>query len=1161
VAFPPSVGAADLLFDQGVLKFGCALTDGTNTYLVTAVQPVTSVITSTLAVESNIAYCRLDDISSNVPLKTGLGVVYRLTITLTSVKIASTNFLRAISLFTATSNNPDKMIIDSIPVIGTAALYGDYTAATPKALDIMNASVTVTQGPSVATATTTVYAYNQFDVSLTLKANSFITAADHIIVFRYPTNTVSPATTVLTTAAAANDANQVLLAGNLAVQPFGTDALYLTGVTEDLIPNRQFVLTLKGWKALDTNIGTPAALMVVVYYKNTFSILSYVQNNIFNVAKDSLTITANHPESWDVYRGGAWPIAFTFKTGTDLVNGGWVVIQQSNTVDSSATAGNKITFVPSTCDFSGNDSSFDNSFGKRPSCFPLRTFDTAYTGAGATAYNGSGFFFWMKGTVANGKAYKVTVWAFFDVCGGTQDSSMNAIGGLNVTVPNFIATIYRTIFPALLNDQRFVGTSQSVLSVSSSTAFAGNCFNNVVFADAAVGDHWSTVPQGKTTATLAGTPATDVAFLNYREYFDWNAYSITYDNFAAIPGTGTAPWWKASTDFTAPTSSNFLYSTSNSIGSGSYFLVGFATAKTTSTDLSYKLPIPAVVIGGPAFAAAPGRWYWQFPAQWFAAGNGYKVVTGAAAPTCFASWSIATAAGATITGTGATSSLLPTFTTVAPAGQITGLDANNYFGANVTTGATIDGTKSLLPPDNTAAGVTGKASIVRLVSTYNNGAGGNNWNIASIFLTKFTVTTNVVYNVGLFTSCLKWVSTTPAITSLYTYIDIQIKWNYIGTAGTTSGDGVTLSNIRLIKLFPETGVFNDFAKNSNNVAAVSPLLSHTIYTASGADSVCLLELSGANFATSKDTTSNTLVIWIFGGTLLETDYNDASSVYPVAPLVSGITSYGLQSGSWLDSSNPNLTVGTNQTPLLYQLSLNNNAFLAAGAAPGVANSSSYMFFMGSVVYLTSVTTTALTSTTTEQNFFIPYYCPRFISANSGAITVIKAQVFPVVMAAWITSSSFNSVGPVNTWFTYSETAGVAFTTKVMANRIVAGKQTVAKAAGVTAASTLRQATLKWGAYTTADNSLYVYNGSVTAAGTVASCTGHSLFLNASIQVTASTLAYVSGLSAGSIGLFAGTKNFYIFGSFQQKYLLWTCGKCFFCNRRKWKYGCFNCYWR
>ncbi len=66
------------------------------------------------------------------------------------------------------------------------AVYGDYT--TSKILDITANIINVTSEPSFSAKSTTIFPYNSFDVTFSLKSSGFITAADNIIVIKYDTN-------------------------------------------------------------------------------------------------------------------------------------------------------------------------------------------------------------------------------------------------------------------------------------------------------------------------------------------------------------------------------------------------------------------------------------------------------------------------------------------------------------------------------------------------------------------------------------------------------------------------------------------------------------------------------------------------------------------------------------------------------------------------------------------------------------------------------------------------------------------------------------------------------------------------------------------------------------------------------------------------------------
>jgi hypothetical protein len=263
LVFPPNV-SSDLQFDQGATnKYSCSLTDGTNTYTMTADKPLSSA-------EGNMAYCKLTDLTNNVVKAGNL----KLSVTLIGTKITS-NFVRSMKMFTATSNKASKLIIDQASFLGNVALYNDPLVYVNKSIDITSSSMLL--GSSVVT---TIYPYQTFDISLNIKSNIFISQKDLLFTFKFDKTVVSAAQSVISNSlnlGTANDPLSNAIKGSLSLsQNSDGDTLMLGGITEDLIPNRQFQLILKSWKALDQKTNTLSPLEMKVYYKNTYSLISYV---------------------------------------------------------------------------------------------------------------------------------------------------------------------------------------------------------------------------------------------------------------------------------------------------------------------------------------------------------------------------------------------------------------------------------------------------------------------------------------------------------------------------------------------------------------------------------------------------------------------------------------------------------------------------------------------------------------------------------------------------------------------------------------------------------------------------------------------------------------------------------------------------------------------
>src|SRR5690606_33900812 len=117
----------------------------------------------------------------------------------------------------STSNNAERVIIDSAPVFGTLGQYGDWENYPTKPLEITNiATPSVTTGPSSLNNASTIYPYNSFDLTISIKARTFINIKDVNIVIKYPATRVSAAQSVASAAELETNPLKVALKGTLA---------------------------------------------------------------------------------------------------------------------------------------------------------------------------------------------------------------------------------------------------------------------------------------------------------------------------------------------------------------------------------------------------------------------------------------------------------------------------------------------------------------------------------------------------------------------------------------------------------------------------------------------------------------------------------------------------------------------------------------------------------------------------------------------------------------------------------------------------------------------------------------------------------------------------------------------------------------------------------
>lgn len=1232
LVFPPNV-STDLQFDLGN-RYSCELTDGTLKYTMVAEKPLPN--------ENNIAYCRLSDMVNNVIKSFGLKL--KLSVTLVGIKISS-NFVRSFKVFTSTTNKNTKIIIDQLSFAGNVALYADPSTFSSKALDVTSSSIIMSGSNTI----NNIYPYQTFDVSVNIKSNIFIAANDYVISFKYSNQAVNGCQSAISNSlniGTTNDPMSGALKGTLTVtSSTAGDSIILGGITEDLVPNRQFQIVLKSWKAKDLLTNTLSTLDMVVYYKNTYSVISQsqVSTSFFKISYASINLTVKHLEGWDIFRNGVFPLRFSFTSQQDLSNGGYVVIQQNNTVDLQ----NRFNFVASTCDFSENDNNFSQEFGKRVQCYPLRTdFNYPNTSGSQVGYNGSGIFFYMP-SVQSGKTNYVTVWGSADACGGTSSktdfaSSVNPAG----TFVNFSfkLTFYKLILSNEKNEERFSITN--ILGQSETAAMPTKCWNTMTQLVDPVNS-----PAGATTApslvpfhdtlyttllkvtdsvtTLSCTPASDTKCrvsddINlYREFFN-----IKLINHTSSYASGL--YFVDLINQTTSKGENFLYG-SNTISSTSYFAVTFNIPYVGDSRFYEFFPSPilydAATGGTPAtlYRYQPGRLEFKVQKKWFTVGEGNTRTSGG----CYLSWGINRTNSLNIMK----KIITPNASTDCSSIDLVPNHITAYQNYSSVGGATC-GTATddpMIDIDNTqlptSSGSNQVLNSYKIVSLWNSGKfppgnpsakdvigsgydGRNNfgWPVPRpVMNTKLGTNPTVagtatsgqlVY--AIFTSCLKWNTSVP-ITSLYTALDIQM--NYLFTI-----DQVSLTNavphraIRLIKLFPEGGVFQSvdstvsgsrLATANANYLQTGANISYKLHFSTGANNisvgVCLIEIYGQGLSNASDSNSSILAIWIGFGVILEQDYTQVSSNYPVAGLSSTTyMTYGLQSGYFMNSKeNWNVLNKLTETNvyeddastsakylLMNRLPLRNllaqyafsgfegiNSITDKFNSGGTVNvleteygltqyggRSSYLFLMGSVVFITGISGNSITSNTNADNLLIPIYCPIH-DTTSAAPTVGTIKHFnglPTLYMAYLTMSSYSSITSVNKIFnhTFSSTSANVLTIITPTNVAYTSGDYYRDSddftnAGLFGTTTPQNylVTLRWATYTSAanlsDNTLYMYYGNASGLTTTpvtnGNCTGHVWLINSSITIDTTNLAKSGYTDTQLPSAFNGTKKFYYLG--------------------------------
>lgn len=219
-----------------------------------------------------------------------------------------------------------------------------------------------------------------------------------------------------------------------------------------------------------------------------------------------------------------------------------------------------------------------------------------------------------------------------------------------------------------------------------------------------------------------------------------------------------------------------------------------------------------------------------------------------------------------------------------------------------------------------------------------------------------------MFSINLFSSCFRISDNLSIIKSVYSFLEVIINWN---TVSENRPNGETNRAIRFIKLYPEKDVFNclenctvsKFTKFANLYSFHFGISQYNATTTSSG--VCLIEINNQLF----NTEGNVLAFYLSGITLLDTDFTEVVSTYPVGPLVTA-NAFGINSGYVRSSLNP----------------LSSNYF---NKFSKYEENTTYHFFMSSVIYIQGYVQSRVTSSqVVQQNLFIPVYCPHEVVTES-----------------------------------------------------------------------------------------------------------------------------------------------------------------------------------
>jgi len=986
VQFPNSTPfQLDLALDQMNLdgspissRFQCTLTDLTNpSYSM----PMTALVSNPS--DNTTFFCRLEDLTTT--LVTGRS--YQLVITLTNITLTNGGSSRIISVFTCSGISTDRIIIDWNPTFAELGLYNDFNS-------ISNPPVQITQ---LSTSPSTFTLLTSFDMYVTILFNNNYSALNSVMIISWPVDIIATGPVTVQTSAASSgsdSSNYIPSTGSLSIStvPGKNNQVIINGIVDDFNSGRSFTLILKGFKSNDI-VGSNKLLELSVYYKNSYSILSYSKISTLSTTPPQITsFTITNTDGYDsIFQGGAYSFTFSFIFNTSINQSSFIVIQHKDALIENK----KLNFIASTCDFNGNSSGsgISNDYGSRPICYPLRG-DFAYPNISSTVpFEGSGIIFKVNSLAAT--TYTLSVFIFAETClpPNLTDTTKSAYPTDSATISTnfqFTISIYRNIDLTQMNESRIKNSNIWASATSSSTV---KCFGAV-----------SNLPYGSGFSS-SDTYNKPSVFL-YAELNDFQFSSISTPYYSTCTSSSTSNNLPCLLTNLQLTYGNYAYTIGNLINTNSSS--SNSSAMVSSLKGSYLAIVASISINNLTknnklcnyIACAKTvsfnpisnyKLQYSLPSRWF--------VVGDASTNCFFSW------GLNLSNWGTPSTPLQT-------------NVLNQISA----GQTAD-----TVPQNTAMRLlniiaAGSSSYGMDSVTFSTSIKLTSTSITDSSITVFPVeNSNYTSNgktptaiLALFSSCVKW-SSNFVINSPNNYIDTQ--FNVL--EGTS--DIPTKMN-RFIKFVTDMYILDHTRLAKSNVGDLSVTFhyvnfpnmsssSNLQYPSWSNNGVCLLQIN--NDVKNANTSEQTMLIYLQNLMLFDMDLNDLSSNYPMNI---NLQSFALNSTPmWVGSFAGSFVTN-------YPWFKNDYAYGTIDySSSSVQNPRNEMrtihkLFLGPLIWI-NLQQKSLSYLLGKNDLIIPTYCPvtsTTINGNSSSNTYYQ----PTVNIVFGNSNGFNLSGLSQHWAPY-----------------------------------------------------------------------------------------------------------------------------------------------
>ena len=923
-------------------------------------------------------YCKINSFDNTKVMLPGYN--YKLTITITS-GIPSLDDLASITIFTTPSPKSTDVDIFDIGTFNHINIFHPYNNEQP--LNVIASLVAINSDLNVEVET-----YFSFSVKITF--NDWFSWDNYVICIDLPKNQVNTENPTMTLSKASEESNVGVPTGTIYSINLETTeerkiiGFYLDGSSVEnfrsdiLLMNFSGLATKEAGLIREDDQGNNK-IGIEIRYRNSYVVCARKQIN-FQISLGNVKFSVKHPETnilenyvFDVFRGGAFQIEFTINSKHNIKNKYFVIRQK----DSKKFK--RVTFIASSCDFSDFDISSANFTGI-PKCHPIQNKNNNNNINSEDNFNG--IFFYYPYVMKANNDYKLRIWMFFDECGpdyNNNDEVSSFDGEYSDRAEIFFyLEIYNNI-----NKNKFGGTrieSKNIFLNKIPTENGITCYNTYM------GD--KTYNNGYAFNMDSYTNGPNKKKLLYREYFNWNVYN-NIDRDTILGNLFEA-------DNKTP---KFIYSSKgNLIKDSNILLVNKITLDTGNNEQLgqfFPMGLQKNPIGG-EIGAIKGRFFTKLSKNFFEKSLDSKGETAK----CYVSWAFGSP------------SILEEGENLhwKPKAKYYPMQKYNFISNSRTYFEDLNEDSAALFDAHIS---NDNIKDYYLFSDLNKGwdktANEAEWGFGDDETLEDRIgdsSPEYIY-FGFADTCHHWNNTEQKIYSLYTPIEIII--------GITGEDGTGYSRVmRFIKLYPEGGVWHDNIVNegedifvrsndfiiTNHFAYNKDVISDNDENRKDEKGVCLLEIKSGVLDSQRALSSN-FFLWIFMGSLLDTEYEQISANYPVGNLKSGSKAYGYSSQHSLHLNNfyakPSSEQNSDINTPLYNLATSMNSIHQTATT-------NYLFYLGSlIVFYNKVKSNSFYDNANDP-LLIPYYCPYY--PEGGSSEPYSLGIFPSIIAGF---GSFNSM--------------------------------------------------------------------------------------------------------------------------------------------------------